>query len=135
MVREFATEVQTPWGPVTAYGDGQGITEVTFEEKRGDLPELPYEFGRMMDEYAAGTRRDFPLPLVMEGTPEVLRVAYAVLAIPYGAVQTAETIARALGITQDAVMQAVQQLPLMPLVPTHRLRADHPLTRFEQEAE
>ena len=37
-----------------------------------------------LDEYFAGTRRDFDLPLALHGTPFQRRVWAALLAIPYG---------------------------------------------------
>lgn len=76
-----------------------------------------------LEEYAAGQRRRFDLPLDPRGTPFQLRVWELVRSIPYGETRTYAWLAGRLGGTGAvrAVGAAVGANPLALLVPCHRV--------------
>jgi methylated-DNA-[protein]-cysteine S-methyltransferase len=88
---------------------------------------------RQLDEYFAGTRREFELDLAPQGTPFQLAVWNALLAIPYGATASYGDIARSVGRPNAvrAVGQANGRNPLAIVVPCHRvIGSDHSLTGY-----
>ena len=76
-----------------------------------------------LDEYFAGTRRDFDLPLALHGTPFQRWVWAALLAFPYGETRSYRDIARAVGSPRAcrAVGMAHHANPVMIVVPCHRV--------------
>jgi methylated-DNA-[protein]-cysteine S-methyltransferase len=88
---------------------------------------------RQLDEYFAGTRREFELDLAPRGTAFQLAVWDALLAIPYGATASYGEIARAVGRPNAvrAVGQANGRNPIAIVVPCHRvIGSDHSLTGY-----
>lgn len=83
------------------------------------------EVTRQLDEYFAGLRRRFDLPLRPAGTPFQQRVYAELLKIPYGQTVTYADMARAIGQPKacQAVGQAVGRNPIMILIPCHRVVA------------
>ena len=80
-----------------------------------------------LQEYFAGRRRVFTMPLVLRGTPFQQRVWEVVRKIPYGATQTYGEIAEALGEKKlsRAVGLANGANPLPILIPCHRVIGKH----------
>ena len=78
-----------------------------------------------LEEYFAGTRRQFFFPLDLRGTPFQLKCWQALLAIPYGETRTYADIARAVGRPQGfrAVGMANNRNPIAIVVPCHRVIA------------
>ena len=74
-------------------------------------------------EYFEGTRRDFTLPLCLNGRAFEMRVWKALLKIPYGETRSYGEIAAACGNRKAAraVGQAVHRNPLPIIVPCHRV--------------
>lgn len=74
-------------------------------------------------EYFAGTRRDFTLPLFLNGRAFEMRVWKALMQIPYGETCSYGEIAAACGNPKAAraVGQAVHRNPLPIIVPCHRV--------------
>ena len=88
---------------------------------------------RQLDEYFAGTRREFELDLAARGTAFQLAVWDALLAIPYGATVSYLDIARSVGRPNAvrAVGQANGRNPIAIVVPCHRvIGSDHSLTGY-----
>jgi methylated-DNA-[protein]-cysteine S-methyltransferase len=88
---------------------------------------------RQLDEYFAGTRREFELELAPRGTAFQLAVWGALLTIPYGATASYGDIARSVGRPNAvrAVGQANGRNPLAIVVPCHRvIGSDHSLTGY-----
>jgi methylated-DNA-[protein]-cysteine S-methyltransferase len=81
------------------------------------------EVRQQLDEFFAGRRRSFDLPLAPLGTPFQLEVWDALRAIPYGATTTYAAIARAIGRPRAvrAVGAANGKNPLSIVVPCHRV--------------
>lgn len=84
---------------------------------------LLQEAEEQLNEYFAGARRSFDLPLAPQGTPFQQAVWDQLQQIPYGEVRTYGQLAAALGKPQAAraVGRACHCNPLCILVPCHRV--------------
>jgi methylated-DNA-[protein]-cysteine S-methyltransferase len=84
---------------------------------------LVTEAMRQIEEYFAGRRRDFDLPLDLRGTPFQIEVWEMVRQIPYGETRGYGELARALGRpgAARAVGAANGANPVPILVPCHRV--------------
>jgi AraC family transcriptional regulator of adaptative response/methylated-DNA-[protein]-cysteine methyltransferase len=143
--------VATPLGTmVAAAGDG-GLYLLEFDDRRmletqitrlrqrldvtlvpGTHPVLD-QTQRELDEYFAGVRRTFTLPLATPGTPFQQRVWQRLLAIPHGATRSYAEIARAIGQPEAgrAVARANGDNRLAIVIPCHRvIGADGKLTGY-----
>jgi methylated-DNA-[protein]-cysteine S-methyltransferase len=81
------------------------------------------EAERQLDEYFAGTRRTFELPLELAGTEFQRSVWRALLTIPYGETRSYGQIARQIGrpAAVRAVGAANGRNPLAIVAPCHRV--------------
>ena len=91
------------------------------------------EARRQLDDYFAGTRRDFDLPLSPRGTEFQRNVWRTLAAIPYGSTWSYRDLAQRIG--RPAAMRAVGAAngrnPLPIVLPCHRvIGADGSLTGF-----
>ena len=86
-------------------------------------PSLFKDICAQFSEYFAGARRDFTLPLYLNGSPFEMRVWKALLKIPYGETRSYGEIAVACGNPKAAraIGQAVHRNPLPIIVPCHRV--------------
>lgn len=130
------THHDSPVGRLTLVASDRGARAVLWPEDRPDrvrFAEPPVEadhpvlaeMARQLDEYFAGERREFDLPLDAEGT-EFQRLAWdALRRIPYGATSTYAEQARAIGrpTAVRAVGSANGRNPLSIIVPCHRVVA------------
>ena len=92
---------------------------------------LLQEAEEQLNEYFAGVRREFDLPLAAKGTPFQQAVWAQLRKIPYGEVRTYGQLAAALGKPKAsrAVGSACHRNPLCIVVPCHRvIGADGSLT-------
>ena len=88
---------------------------------------------RQLQEYFAGGRRDFDLPLDLAGTPFQRRAWLALASIPYGTTLSYGEQARRLGVpgAARAVGSANAANPIPIVLPCHRLvGADGSLTGY-----
>ena len=72
-------------------------------------------------EYIAGQRQVFDVPLRVDASPFQKDVCAAMQAIPFGETRTYGDIAKALGVTPQAVGQACGANPIPILIPCHRV--------------
>ncbi len=95
------------------------------EPARGDL--LGQEIVRQLREYFAGERREFDLPLMLDGTDFQRRVWEALLRIPFGETRSYAEVAHEIGSASAsrAVGQANRANRLPLLIPCHRVVAAH----------
>ncbi len=94
---------------------------------------LTARLGAQLDEYFAGRRRDFDLPLDLVGTPFQVAVWHALLAIPYGQTRSYAEQARRVGrpTATRAVAAANGQNKISIVVPCHRvIGSDGTLTGY-----
>lgn len=78
---------------------------------------------RQIDEYFAGRRQAFDLPLAFRGTDFQRRVWQQLLTVPYGQTSSYQAIANALGNSKAvrAVGAANGQNPISVIAPCHRI--------------
>ena len=131
-----------PIGCLTLAEANGSIVGLHFEEsgKTGLL--LGFEFGEtellkkaagQLDEYFAGKRKVFDLPLVFTGTDFQKKVWAALLAIPYGETRSYGEIATSVGNSKAAraVGMANNRNPIAIFCPCHRvIGADGTLVGF-----
>ena len=81
------------------------------------------DVARQLDEYLAGARREFDLPLDPGGSAFARRVWDLIAQVPYGQTTTYGDLARRLGddVTAKDVGSAVGRNPLCILIPCHRV--------------
>ena len=137
------TSVESPVGPLLLAAAADGLCLIEFAQPRhpvaraadwreGDS-DLLRAARRQLDEYFAGARRGFDLPLAPRGTPFQRRVWDALAAIPYGTTISYGELARRIGApdAMRAVGAANGRNPLPIVVPCHRvIGADGSLTGF-----
>ncbi len=96
-------------------------------------PDAFAEVRRQLEEYFAGTRRDFDLDLQLDGTEFQREVWQALLDVPYGQTASYRDIAMAIDrpTATRAVGAANGRNPLSIIVPCHRvIGADGTLTGY-----
>jgi methylated-DNA-[protein]-cysteine S-methyltransferase len=139
----------SPVGELTLVADDAGLTGVYFEQHRhgrragpgwrqaatwpGPAATVLAEARRQLDEYLAGRRDRFALPLAPRGTPFQQRVWAALLDIAPGETISYGELARRVGspAAVRAVGGANARNPLSIVVPCHRVvGADGALTGF-----
>jgi methylated-DNA-[protein]-cysteine S-methyltransferase len=133
------TTYDSPLGPLTLTEEEGRITGIRFPGHDDDLDpadraEAPFAAMRaQLDEYFAGERHTFDVPLDLRGTEFQRAVWEHLRGIPYGETTTYGTIARALGRIDRvrAVGAAVGRTPVPIVVPCHRvLGSDGSLTGY-----
>lgn len=119
----------SPIGPLWLVEDGTGISEITLHEtflcedaQRKQTP-LLQETQKQLEEYFAGERWLFHLPLSLRGTPFQRKVWQTLCQIPYGATWSYQQTAQAAGSPKAcrAVGMANHCNPVMIVVPCHRV--------------
>lgn len=131
--------METPWGNLLLQEENGAITAcaitacaATAEAPIPPLSPLLQEAVRQIEEYARGERREFTLPLWLEGTPFMESVWRELQKIPYGQVKTYGEIARLVHNPKAAraVGGACHRNPLLLLVPCHRVVGESGLCGF-----
>lgn len=123
----------SPIGNLTLVAEGDALTGLFFD--RHDPAPRP-EFGEFvhedeflarvtdqLDEYFAGSRRDFDLPLAATGTDFQRKVWDALMTIPYGEAISYAELAKRVGnpAASRAVGGANGRNPISIVVPCHRV--------------
>ncbi len=123
---------QSPYGKVTLQANGEALLGVWFEiytTKPEDLGNYTEECPilnlavRQLDEYFAGIRTEFDLPLAAKGTAFQQSVWQALCEIPYGETWSYQQLAEAIGNPKAvrAVGLANGKNPISIIVPCHRV--------------
>ena len=136
----FWHEIDSPVGPLLLAADTRALTRVHFQAGPHALtppaawrrdPRRFAEAIRQLAEYFVGERREFRLPLGMEGSEFQRSVWRALVAIPYGETLSYGELAQRVGSVARAVGLANGANPLPIVVPCHRvIGADGSLTGF-----
>jgi len=126
--------IASPVGKLKLVASDKGLVAVLWESddpKRVPLNDpleekshpILVRAARQLEEYFAGKRSSFNLPLDMRGTPFQKNVWEALLAIPFGETRTYGELARRLGTPRAAraVGAASGRNPISIIVPCHRL--------------
>ena len=101
----------------------EGQTQVGPDWLRRDEALLFRQAARQLEEYAAGERWSFDLPVLLSGTPFQIEVWQAIAAIPFGQTVSYGELAAQLGWPRAmrAVGTAAGKNPLCLVVPCHRV--------------
>lgn len=132
-----ACVVDTPIGPLTLIASDAGLHELHFPNDRrartvaaartspADAASISVlaDAARQLQEYFAGQRRDFDLPLAPRGTPFQLAAWAGLRVIPYAQTVSYGEQARRLGdlSTTRAVGAANGRNPIPVIIPCHRV--------------
>ena len=117
----------TPLGPMTVASDGTAVTHVLFGthvlEGRAAPTELTNRTANELQEYLAGKRTAFDIPLAPAGTEFQRAVWKALQNIPYGQTRSYADIAAVVGNPKAtrAVGSANNRNPIAVLIPCHRV--------------
>ncbi|MBR0597725.1 methylated-DNA--[protein]-cysteine S-methyltransferase [Sinanaerobacter chloroacetimidivorans] len=120
----------TPIGRLGIAEENGSITNLYFHGE--NIPEQDYQLnetpllkdaGRQLEEYFAGTRKDFSLPLAPKGTNFMSEVWEALKRIPYGETRSYKDIAEEVGNAKAcrAVGMANNRNPIAIFIPCHRV--------------
>lgn len=129
---------ESPFGPLTLLAGERGLRRLYFPGTAPDLDDfLPGDRERnriaieQLEQYFAGERRLFELPLDYSGTPFQRSVWNALRDIPYGTTTTYGALARLLGAQPRAIGAAVGATPIPIVIPCHRvIGSDGSLTGY-----
>jgi methylated-DNA-[protein]-cysteine S-methyltransferase len=119
--------LDTPVGPLRIVISDHGLSEIRFgaDSRHQAAPGHPVLRSAVaqLDEYFAGRRTTFDLPLAPAGSPFQRRVWEALREIPYGRTESYGALAARLGLVNGAraVGAANGQNPLPIVVPCHRV--------------
>ena len=134
----YYSRIDSPVGPLLLAVSERGL--VALEFGRGKIGESWVEaaertapYASQLDEYFAGKRRAFDIPLDLRGTEFQNRCWQELLKIPYGETRSYADIAR--GIGKPSAVRAVGlangQNPIAIIVPCHRvIGSDGSLTGY-----
>lgn len=129
----------SPIGPLLVAATGRGLCEIAFDpEPEREAERLSARFGtrvlraprplararKELDQYFAGRRRDFDLPVDIEWLPDFQRGVLEELArVPYGRTETYGSLAARIGRPRAAraVGGALNRNPLPIVLPCHRV--------------
>ncbi|AQU65771.1 methylated-DNA--[protein]-cysteine S-methyltransferase [Streptomyces niveus] len=126
------TVIDSPYGPLTLVATEGVLSALYMTEQRHRPPQETFgevdarPFGAVidqLDEYFAGERTEFDVPLRLNGTPFQRGVWEQLLAIPYGETRSYGQLADALGKSgaSRAVGLANGKNPVSIIVPCHRV--------------
>jgi methylated-DNA-[protein]-cysteine S-methyltransferase len=130
--KTYFTEFASPIGTLQIFGTDEAITGVFMENHRHQSLETRdavrdsgplREARRQLEEYFAGERREFSIPLHAEGTEFQRSVWQALRGIPYGVTVSYGELAQRIGKPRAvrAVGLANGRNPISILVPCHRV--------------
>jgi methylated-DNA-[protein]-cysteine S-methyltransferase len=124
--------LNTPIGELLLAGENEALSMIGFPKgsmRRDPEPDWIYnekplaKARQQLEEYFAGARKDFDLPLKLNGTEFQVNVLKALLKIPYGETVSYGEIARRIGKPKAvrAVGAANGRNPIPIVVPCHRV--------------
>lgn len=128
MIEESTILLDTPVGRLAVATDGCAVLSIMIANDRVSglaQAETPVAMQTIneLEEYFAGKRKEFGIPIRMNGTAFQIRVWNELLKIPHGSVTTYGEIAARIGKpgAARAVGMACNRNPLLIVVPCHRV--------------
>lgn len=143
--QRYNIQIDTPIGKLRLTSDNDSLLEVNYVDQKGvkdevkrdpgkdELPEVLKVAKREFEEYFAGKRENFDIPVKPEGTEFQQKVWSELKKIPYGEVRSYGDIAKTVGSpdASRAVGLACKMNPLLIVIPCHRvLGVNNKLTGF-----
>jgi len=120
--------IESPVGRLCITESNGALVRIAWTDRQtGDLSVEPGETSLLaraaeqLDEYFAGSRQDFDLPLAPPGTPFQRRVWIEMARIPFGATASYGALARKTGSVARAVGGACGANPIPIVIPCHRV--------------
>lgn len=128
----IAQTLEDMLGTIMVSTEGEEVTGINTREGPSTNSPLAEKALWQLEEYIQGWRKQFHLPLRLNGSEFEKKVYRAVMKIPYGETRTYGDIAEALGNPQAsrAVGNALGKNPLLIVVPCHRVVASDGLGGF-----
>jgi len=134
----YYSRIDSPVGPLVLAVSARGLVALEFGGRNilegwVESAEKTAPYARQLEEYFAGRRRRFDLPLDLRGTDFQKRCWQELLKIPYGETRSYADIARAIGnpAAVRAVGLANGKNPIAIVVPCHRvIGSDGSLTGY-----
>lgn len=137
MLTLYYSRMESPIGCLVIGVSDKGLAVIEFDQgefPKGRLAQTAHweesasrtgSAVRELNEYFAGKRREFTVPLDLRGTDFQKKCWHALLRIPYGKTKTYADIARAVGSPRGfrAVGMANHDNPVPIIVPCHRVLA------------
>jgi methylated-DNA-[protein]-cysteine S-methyltransferase len=126
------SEIDSPVGRLTLIASSKGLHAVLWPIDRNDVTGIKRashpvieKTARQLEQYFAGERTRFDLPLVWDGTPFQVRAWKELARIPYGETISYQEQARRMGDRKKAraVGMANARNPISIVVPCHRVIA------------
>ena len=127
MRNRFIRYLDSPIGYIEIVGSADAVREVNFveEKRRIDMPsnQVVDKAVSQIKEYLDGGRKEFTIPLELEGTEFQQKVWQALLRVGYGKTVSYKYIAEAVGNPKAvrAVGVANSRNPVAIIVPCHRI--------------
>ncbi|WP_127115377.1 methylated-DNA--[protein]-cysteine S-methyltransferase [Shimia sediminis] len=126
----FERTMDSPVGKLRVTEVDGAITAVNWGQGRMDDTPLLQDAVRQLQDYFAGERKAFDLPLRVDGSEFQQAVCDAMSAIPFGYTRTYGEIAKDLGVPAQAVGGACGGNPIPIIIPCHRVMGAKGLTGF-----
>ncbi len=121
----YQSYLETPIGYLRILSNGEGITEIKFQDTDGpEDPDIYTESARtQLREYFDGVRKQFDIVLHHHGTTFEKTVWDQLITIPHGSLTTYGSIAKNLGDSNysQAVGSANGKNPIAIVIPCHRV--------------
>lgn len=122
----YQAKYRSPFGMIQLSSNGFELTELSFTHETADHPKSCEIIDRsiaQLDEYFGGKRRQFDIPLSMQGTSFQIQVWKALLDIPYGQTRSYSDIAEQIGNPKAcrAVGMANNRNKIAIIIPCHRV--------------
>lgn len=120
------TIIATPIGTIRLVAAGGALESVTIERDRTvsrGTSTLLQAASRQIDQWFAGERQLFDLPLVPIASPRGAVLRAGIMAISFGNMLSYGALARSLNSSPRAIGQACARNPLPIIVPCHRVLA------------
>jgi len=123
---EVSCIVASPFGRLRLTVKNGAVTRLTWTgaaETPKTAHPLLSDTVQQLEEYFAGTRRDFDVPLAPAGSDFQKAVCRAISQIPFGQTRTYGDLARDLGVAAQPIGQGCGGNPIPILIPCHRVMA------------
>ena len=122
MVRYAASP--SPFGKISIGWEDDAVVSLRLGEPESHSPSPVSELAAaQLQEYFAGTRKNFTFPIQLKGTPFQISVWQELARIPYGETRTYGDIAQSIGNPKAvrAVGMACNRNPIWIVIPCHRV--------------
>lgn len=124
--------IRSPIGILEIVSDGSGIkcVRIVSEFTDGRPDRITSKAAVQLEQYFAGKRKSFDVPLNPDGTEYQKTVFRALVKIPFGATETYGTISKTAGGCAQSVGNAVGKNPILIFIPCHRVVAANGIGGF-----